>query len=580
MIKFINLGAEFGGKEPAKRTHQTSAENQVIILLAQLVAPPIQPGPARLPEREIPTSQPATIQLDIDNEANGDRKDEKRLKDADKDIINIEGKSPYSIKQTKEILGNCDQSLDSSRADSCITKLNARLQKDGYINSRVVAETINGTTKLIIIPGRLVEINVSAKNKSLGEEIENKLKPLLDETFNIITIKNSLLNLERSGIASKITGSIGKLGSNPTKATLNITVESVPSPWRGETSIRNDGNTGSGEWRGVAIVQKKDLLARGDQLQFYGELNADSDPELGAGIGSLSYTYPLSQTVDITASFGANRRYLIEFPKPFRDLSFRQYQGLIQANWTLQQTAASNTYAFAGISANHNNSYYKNEPFPVIVGGGLDGDLTTGYFRVGFGHQGIKNSLLWTGQIYGLQGISSFSSADEINALNVVGIQPSNARAIGAYATGLWAINQKLIAKAIAGGQYAFHPLTSSMGFSVGSDNGLRGLPGTLISGDNGWIGNLELEWSLKKFKDNEFKLVPFGGAGGIQTTRLGITFNDTVGSYGVLLRWLHKNQLSVDLGWAKQMNVDDNAGLWNDWTLGNGLYTKVSYRF
>ncbi|CAK24818.1 ShlB/FhaC/HecB family hemolysin secretion/activation protein [Synechococcus sp. CS-197] len=555
-------------------------QNQVIILLAQLVAPPIQPGPARVPEREIPTSQPATIQLDIDNEANDGRKGGKGTKNNNEDNINIEGKSPYSDDQTKEILENCDQSFDSSSADSCVTKFNSRLQKDGYINTRVVAETKNGTTNLIIIPGRLVEINVNAKDKSLGKEIENKLKPLLDETFNIITIKNSLLSLERSGIASKITGSIGKLGSNPTKATLNITVESVPSLWRGETSIRNDGNTGSGEWRGVAILQKKDLLTRGDQFQFYGELNADSDPELGAGIGSLSYTYPLSQTVDVTASFGANRRYLVEFPEPFRDLSFRQYQGLIQTNWTLQQTGSSNTYAFAGISANHNNSYYKNESFPIIVGGGLDGDLTTGYVRIGIGHQGVKNSMLWTGQIYGLQGISSFSSADELNALNVVGIQPSNARAIGAYATGLWAINQKLIAKAIAGGQYAFHPLTSSMGFSVGSDNGLRGLPGTLISGDNGWIGNLELEWSLKKTKNNEFKLVPFGGAGGIQTTRLGITLNDTVGSYGVLVRWLHKNQLSVDLGWAKQINVENNAGLWNEWTLGNGLYTKVSYRF
>lgn len=552
----------------------------MFILLAQLVAPPIQPGPARLPSREIPASQPGSVQLEIDDEASPEVKNGTEGNSSDKEFINIEGQSPYSDEQTKKILGDCEQSSDPSRKDNCVNKLNAQLQKDGYINSRVVAETNNGATKLIIIPGRLVEINVDASNEKLSTEIENKLKPLLDQTFNIITIKNSLLNLERSGLASKVTGSIGKLGSNPTKATLNITVVSASIPWQGEVSIRNDGNAGSGEWRGVAVVQKKSLFARGDQFQFYGELNTDSDPELGAGIGSLSYTYPVSQTVDITASFGANRRYLIEFPKPFRDLSFRQYQGLVQANWTLQETAASNTYAFAGISANHNNAYYKNESFPIVVGGGLDGDLTTGYLRVGLGHQGVKNSMLWTGQLYGLQGISSFSSADELNALSGVGIQPSNARAIGAYATGLWAINQKLIAKAIAGGQYAFHPLTSSMGFSVGSDNGLRGLPGTLISGDSGWIGNVELEWSLKKFKTNEFKLVPFAGAGGIQTTRLGVTFNDTVGSYGVLLRWLYQNQLSVDLGWARQVNVADNAGLWNDWTLGNGLYTKVSYRF
>ena len=152
--------------------------------------------------------------------------------------------------------------------------------------------------------------------------------------------------------------------------------------------------------------------------------------------------------------------------------------------------------------------------------------------------------------------------------------------AIGVYTTGLWAINNTLIAKAVVGGQYAFNPLTSSMGFGVGSDNGLRGLPGTLISGDNGWLGNLELEWSFLKLKNNQFKLVPFGGAGGITTTRLGSTFNDTVGSYGVLMRWQHRNQLIIDLGWANQFNTDDNTGLWNDWIIGNGIYSKVTFQF
>ena len=118
------------------------------------------------------------------------------------------------------------------------------------------------------------------------------------------------------------------------------------------------------------------------------------------------------------------------------------------------------------------------------------------------------------------------------------------------------------------------------MGFSVGSDNGLRGLPGTLISGDSGWISNLELEWSFLKFRNNKFKLVPFGGAGGITTSRLGETFSDTVGSFGILLRWQHENQLIVDLGWAHQFDTHDNAGLWNDWIIGNGIYSKVTFQF
>ena len=548
-------------------------------LLAQLVAPPIQPGPARLPERQNPATNNDAVQLELE-----EQQDEQNENDVDQQnngqSIELEGSSPYDRKRTQEILQNCALSADSSREDSCVNRLNAQLQKDGYINTRVVAEEINGKTKLILIPGRLVEINVTSKNEGLSQEIENELRPLLDQIFNIIQIKNALLNLERVGIASSISGSIGKLGSNPTKATLNITAEAVPKPWKGLTSIRNDGNAGSGEWRGLAVLQKQDLLTRGDRFQFYGELNVDRDPELGAGIGSISYTYPLSRTWDVTGSFGASRRYLIEYPKPFRDLSFRQYQGLVQTNWTFLQTTSTNTYAFLGISANHNNSFYKNESFPVIAGGGIDGDLTSGYARIGIGHQGAQNSLAWTGQIYALQGMNSFSSPNELNSLKILGIQPNKAQAVGTYASGTWAINRQLVAKAIAGGQYAFNPLTSSMGFSVGSDNGLRGLPGTLISGDNGWISNLELEWSFLRFKNDQFKLVPFGGAGGITTTRLGETFNDTVGSYGMLLRWQHINQLIVDLGWTSQFNTDDNGGLWNDWIIGNGIYSKLTFQF
>ena len=548
-------------------------------LLAQLVAPPIQPGPARIPERESPAANDDAIQLEVEDQKEEQNESEINER-SDGQSIELEGSSPYNAERTKQILRNCELSVDVSLEKSCVNQLNAQLQKDGYINTRVVAEEIDGQVKLIIIPGKLVEINVNSKNEELAREIKDKLAPLLDQTFNIIQIKNALLNLERLGIVSSLSGSIGKLGSNPTKATLNITAEVAAKPWRGLSSVRNDGNAGSGEWRGLAVLQKSDLFARGDQFQFYGELNIDRDPELGAGIGSISYTYPLSRTWGVTGSFGASRRYLVEYPEPFRDLSFRQYQGLIQTDWTFLETESTNTYVFLGVSANHNNSYYKNEPFPVIAGGGIDGDLTSGYARIGLGHQGARNSLSWTGQIYALQGINSFSSPDELNNLKTLGIQPSSAQAVGAYATGLWAIDRNLIAKAVAGGQYAFNPLTSSMGFGVGSDNGLRGLPGTLISGDNGWISNLELEWSFLKLKNNQFKLVPFGGAGGITTTRLGETFSDTIGSYGMLLRWQHKNQLVVDLGWASQFNTDNNEGLWTDWIIGDGIYSKVTFQF
>ena len=82
--------------------------------------------------------------------------------------------------------------------------------------------------------------------------------------------------------------------------------------------MRNDGNAGSGEWRGLAVLQKPQLLRDGDVLQIYGEV--DGDPELGATLGSLSYTYPLGESVSLSGSFGASRN-LVEARGPAHEVS-------------------------------------------------------------------------------------------------------------------------------------------------------------------------------------------------------------------------------------------------------------------
>ena len=165
-------------------------------LLAQLVAPPIQPGPARLPERESPARNNDAVQLELDQEPSQQVEGEFDAQ-GDGQPIELEGSLPYSKERIQEILQGCAISIDSNQKNSCISQLNAQLQQDGYINTRVVSEEENGQTKIIVIPGRLVEINVRSKSEGLSKEIENELNPLLDQVFNIIQIKNALLNLER-----------------------------------------------------------------------------------------------------------------------------------------------------------------------------------------------------------------------------------------------------------------------------------------------------------------------------------------------------------------------------------------------
>jgi hemolysin activation/secretion protein len=118
------------------------------------------------------------------------------------------------------------------------------------------------------------------------------------------------------------------------------------------------------------------------------------------------------------------------------------------------------------------------------------------------------------------------------------------------------------------------------MYFSLGSDVGLRGLPGQLVSGENGWLGTLELAWAFWQNRTNTLQLVPFFGAGGVNTALNQGSFNDTVGSGGILARWLAGQNWAIELGYVHQFNTNDNLGVWNDWILDDGLYAKVQFRF
>jgi len=562
----------------------------MLLLLAQLVAPPLQRGPARLPE-PAPRQQPepsnagddgnADLTLDPESGAAKQLNVRQRSTFRNSPVPSISGDVPYSSTELETLLRGCGTSIEFEPGlKRCAELLNGKLQQDGYVNSRVYTETTPSPGQLTVVMGRLVELHVDSDEPRLSQRVRKQLKKLIGRTLHLPTLQRQLRQLKQRSVVGSVSGNLGKLGSDPTQAVLNLKVTPSRQTWRGDLSVRNDGNAGSGEWRGLAVLQKPQLLRDGDVLQIYGEVNVDGDPELGATLGSLSYTYPLGESVSLSGSFGASRRNLVEARGPAHDLSFRQYQGLLQLQWTLADSGDQTWYALASLSLNRNDSYLDGRSFPLILGGGLDGDLTSGYLRLGLGHAGSNANLGWSVQIYGLQGIAGFSSPEELHELAYYGIQPGESRALGGIANLGWRLDPKLQLNLRAAGQVAFNELTNDMGFTLGSDVGLRGLPGSLVSGDTGWLSTAELNWTFWQRRDNALQLVPFFGVGGVKTTRASVSLDDTIGAGGVLVRWLHGKHWSVELGWVDQFHADNNAGIWNHWLMGHGAYGKVRYRF
>jgi hemolysin activation/secretion protein len=559
-------------------------------LLAQLIEAPLQPGPIRLPERaplERPSQPPRRDegpilqdqpQLLTPAQPAKPRQNDPQPPQAPTQRPAVEGSTPYTPTELDQILKGCVQANETPAGNlrRCAAALTTRLVQDGFVNSRVYVQDEPKPGRLEVVEGRIVEVRVSSGDAVLERSLSKRLRSLQGAVLNLKSLEQTLVQLRALPRVGQIRGNLGRLGTDPAQAVLNLRVEAAALPWQGEIGLRNDGNAGSGEWRALGITLKNDWLQRGDTFLVVGELNADQQAELGSTISSVSYTLPLAESLKFTGSFGYSRRNLVEATGILRNIATRQFQGYGQMDWTFKESLQDRWTLFAGISGNRNDVYLSGVSIIPPARGGWG---QTGYARIGISGNGSRSGVSWSGNVYGLQGMPSFSTNAQLNTLAEAGISPGSANAIGAILSASWAISPKVLISARGAGQVAFNELTPDMGFNIGSDTGLKGLPGSYISGDNGYLWTTELSWTFWNDTRQALQLSPFIGAGGIHFWRKSKYFSDTVGSTGVLLRWLSGRHWNLELGWVSPFDTEQRP-YWTNWLLSSGVYTKLQYRF
>jgi hemolysin activation/secretion protein len=565
-----------------------------MLLLAQLVAPPLQQGPIRLPERRPALERPAPSRepdekpsLEVTPESTGEPTPERQpAPEAPAPAVPLstlpatEGLTIYSTDRLRTILARCSAISDpAERLNACAAALTAQFVADGYVNSRVFVELTPAPGRLLVVEGRLVELRVNGNDAWLNRRVARLMRSLQGTVLHLPSLERQLQLLRRVPGVKQVRGNLSRLGSDPTQATLSITLEGGAPAWQGDISLRNDGNNGSGEARAVASFLKPGALVAGDALLLYGELNSDDEPELGAAISSLTYTLPLGDAVNLTAAVGTSRRNLIELDPPADGLSTDQFQGLGQLEWVFSESLTQRWSAFVGFSGTTSRTRLDGESLPSLVPE-IIRKPSTGYLRLGLSGSGQGVGVGWGGSTYLLAGVSGVIPGEQRREWEQAGIDPSQASAIGGLVSAAWAFAPRWQLNGRLAGQWAFNPLLPSMQFSLGSDVGLRGLPAQLISGDSGWLAVTEASWTFWQNRRNALQLVPFIGAGGVRSKVNGFSFSETLVSGGLLLRWLAGDNWTFELGWAQQFSTGTVAGPWNDWVLDDGLYAKVQFRF
>jgi len=566
-----------------------------VFLLAQLIEPPIQPGPVRLPNRpaqerqrqEVTPAAPVLEQEPTPNASPADEATEPTNEPSDWNPTLL-GNVPYSDAELLRIFSSCSKTSASKRLNACAAALTAELVSDGYINSRVYVLPSPAPGALDVVLGVIAELRISSDDDALRTSVEQQLDPLIGTVLHLPTLEKALVKVRRGGVGS-IRGSMGRLGSDPTKAVITLAVEPAPpTPLQGDLTLSNTGNAGSGEWRATASLLQNNLMRRGDTGLLFIELDADGEPELGTGVVSATYTWPLSDSWSLTGSFGYSYRRFVEFEKPFYNYSFRTLQGLLQVETLLQQNQSFSWTAFAGVSANRNDSFESGgkPSIPLVAGGAnlyalgeedWDSWSRSGYLKVGTNLSGLAGNAFWNTNVYVMQGLAGLSPDQHLSNMAAMGIEPGEARSIGGVGDLSWRMSPSTTLNLRAAGQVALNPLPGSMTFVLGGDVGLKGLPGTVIGGDSGWLSTAELVWTAWRQGDQSLQVIPLIGMGGVRSE--GDLFNNNLGSGGVVGRY-RRGGLEVELGWVDTFSSDDDAGIWNQWMLGHGLYSKVRYSF
>ena len=176
-----------------------------MLLLAQLVAPPLQPGPVRLPsstieQRSSPGDGPVFEQPDSDasglDSSEGESNPELTTTSWTPNVV---GDAFFTDEQLSTIFKTCRQETAAKTLNNCAAKLTAQLLSEGYINSRVYVLQKPQPGALEVVLGRISEVNVTSTDPALQDKAEQELSGLIGEVLHLPTLESALVGLRKRG---------------------------------------------------------------------------------------------------------------------------------------------------------------------------------------------------------------------------------------------------------------------------------------------------------------------------------------------------------------------------------------------
>lgn len=360
----------------------------------------------------------------------------------------------------------------------------------GYFLAKAVVpeqEMSQGVARILVLEGRLSDIRIQNTSKVPDRILQSVLSSTgVGSALQTQALDRALL------LASDIPGvgpvkSSLEAGSKTGETVLNVQVKGVEA-WGGKLTVDNHGSPSTGRNRLALDVHGNSALGLGERLEarvqttdsdlWYGTLDAELPlgwQGLSLGMGLSRNTYTLGDSFADLGISGVSR------------------SGQLQLRYPVWRSPQATTYMSFGTES----SYLYDEMLEL-------NEVNEKRSRASL----LNVSGNWRDTLWG-DSSSSWSLGFTTGRLTIESEQALAQDAVaaqtaGRYAKWSWsvarqqALNNKWTLGAQLRGQKASKNLDSAEKFSLGGVNGVRAYSSGEVSGDEGWLASVNLNYSVR----------------------------------------------------------------------------------
>ena len=461
--------------------------------------------------------------------------------------ISLTGNTVFSTDDLQEIIAPyINRIVSSSELEDLRVELTRHYIENGYINSGAVIpdqKVVDGTVYMVIVEGRLTDIEVVGNKHLNSSYIKDRLKLGAEPLLNINDLQEQIQIILESPVIQTINSAL-RPGDRLGEASITSQVNEAPR-FQFIPVIDNRLSPSLGEVRAVLPIYLYDLSGYGDVFSAGVGLGEDlTDSYVNWSVPLNAYDTTLTLLADYSDGEVVNGSFKdLDVENKAKTVGFR-------VSHPFYRTSSQKFSMALGLDLRTSESRLLGTGFPFTAGVPDDGKVQVSVIRFS---QDWSNR----GQEQVLAARSQFSfGIDTHDATVNEGNVPS-----GEFSAWLgqfqWA---NLLGKDL--GQIIFRtnvqltndPLFSMEQFSVGGALSVRGYRENQIVRDNGYDFSLEYRYPLMKDATGRsvFVLAPFFDAGGSNNKVLPNGPNpDFVSSAGVGLRWDPTPRVHAQVYWG-----------------------------